>query len=278
MEIDEGKMADLGAVAATPLEVKVTKLKNSCSGKKGSITRRIDELNRLVSESGSRTRIKFLHEAMLEVYRALKVSFNKLSELVDTPEYDWLESIDASVGVCTAEVSEYIESRRDDPSSTSSLTDSWVKKHSPRITYDDTPKPLLSEDGSEVYDTELLDLLNRQSPPVDEASTLPSQNRHAFNAEISNTFSELNVGDLASATTRPHVRFSTMPNSLDTHARNEVWRTPLQDNQESPARPAPSQYQLYPSIWDVNASQGNMLKVPSFVYLQGFLLIKTPFS
>ena len=63
MEIDEGKMSELGAVAATPLEVKVTKLKNSCSGKKGSITRRIDELNRLVSESGSRTRIKFLHEA-----------------------------------------------------------------------------------------------------------------------------------------------------------------------------------------------------------------------
>ena len=50
-------------------EKRLKVLKFSRRGKKSSITKRVDELERLVAEKGSRRRITFLMEALLNVFK-----------------------------------------------------------------------------------------------------------------------------------------------------------------------------------------------------------------
>ena len=113
-------------------ENKVAKLKRQRAGKKGSITKRIEQLNRLLSEGGSRTKIKYLHSAMIEVHNATKAICEQINVLMDSDDTDWIEEVDLNVDTCTAEVNEYLEARKDDAeSSVRSFTESWVRKHEP---------------------------------------------------------------------------------------------------------------------------------------------------
>ena len=107
-------------------EKKIESLLNLRRGKKSSVTKRINELERLISEGGSRTKIKVLHKALKNVQDALITVCNELNEL-RTPsaaDIDWLEDIDHKIDSCSGEVQDYLEARKDDPPSTASLTKS----------------------------------------------------------------------------------------------------------------------------------------------------------
>ena len=45
---------------------------NSRRGKKGSITKRIQQIDRIVGEGGSRSKIEFLVSALIEVQKAMQ--------------------------------------------------------------------------------------------------------------------------------------------------------------------------------------------------------------
>ena len=114
-----------------PRESEIEKLKRKRRGKKGSITKRIETLLRLVSESGSRTKIKVLLGAMQTVYQETCDVAEKISSLsLESEDEEWLDELKINVDNCMAEVTDYLEARRDDPPSTESITDSWVRDNS----------------------------------------------------------------------------------------------------------------------------------------------------
>ena len=106
------------------------------TAKKGSITKRINELERLVSEGASRTKVRYLLSSLLDVSVSLQEVCEEISLITQGREVqwhvaneEWLETEKKRVDACAANVNEYLEARRDDPASTASFTDSWVKKH-----------------------------------------------------------------------------------------------------------------------------------------------------
>ena len=110
----------------------VTQLKRLRAGKKGSITKRTAVIHRMISEGGSRTKIIFLHGALLKVHAAVIEIHDKivaLSELTDE-DANWMEDVSETIDFCSAEVKDYLEARKDDEASTeASMTSSWVNKH-----------------------------------------------------------------------------------------------------------------------------------------------------
>ena len=135
-----------------PQERQIRKLKRSCAGKKGSITKRIEQLSRLMNEGGSRTKITFLKSALVEVLEAIKSSFEELLAISEDTDTAWIEEVTFNADTCIAEVEDYIDARKDDSASSTSLTESWVKKHKPRITHDyvDETSSYLTDDVAEI--------------------------------------------------------------------------------------------------------------------------------
>ena len=124
-------MDDTVRVSSPPsVQTRITKLKRSCAGKKGSITKRVTQLSRLVSEGGSRTKIRYLMTALLEVHKATKSVFEELTSVDENTDNEWLETVNMCVDTCVAEIEEYLEARKDEAESSSiSITESWIRKH-----------------------------------------------------------------------------------------------------------------------------------------------------
>ena len=132
-EVGENLRAKVDALESTEQRL-IRKLKRSCSGKRGSLTKRIAFLRKVITEASGRAKTEYLLRALLEVRDATKETFDKLSSLVDDCDEDWMESVDLDVDTCVAEVKDYLEKRSDNFSSADSITDSWVRKHRPRLT------------------------------------------------------------------------------------------------------------------------------------------------
>ena len=106
-------------------------LRGSRTGKKGSITKRINQLNKYVEERAGRRATQLLLNCLHQVLAELEKVCTEISELTD--DFDSkndIEDIRFEVETCDAWVQEYLESRIDDPaSSTSSKALAWVRKH-----------------------------------------------------------------------------------------------------------------------------------------------------
>ena len=119
------------AMEQEELEKRLKLLRGSRTGKKSSITKRINQLQRYVEERQGRRATELLLERLHMVYGELEKVCNEISELCD--EYDSknnLEDIRFEIETCDATVTEYLEARKNDPPSTSSsIALSWVRKH-----------------------------------------------------------------------------------------------------------------------------------------------------
>ena len=110
---------------------RINKIIRLRAGKKGSITKRIDQLNKLINEGGSRTKVKYLLTAMMGVHKAAKELSEEFDTLAAEPDLDWIEELNLRVDTCIGEVQDYISSRQNEPASCASLTGSWVRRHAP---------------------------------------------------------------------------------------------------------------------------------------------------
>ena len=96
----------------------VSKLKRKRSCKKSIITMKISEINKLIEEHGSKTKLKFLHgrlfEAQIEVTNLHEQLMEELAP--DNPLFNdfWIAEVDIAVDECSSEVSEYLLSRMND--------------------------------------------------------------------------------------------------------------------------------------------------------------------
>ena len=108
-------------------------LKAKRAAKKGSITRRINEITQLINDNGSRTKVKFLLTALQTVKAEAEKLDEELSMLVADHDEMWIENERERCDTISGDVQEYIESRKDDAPSTASLTQSWVLEHAPDV-------------------------------------------------------------------------------------------------------------------------------------------------
>ena len=121
-----------GAEASDEKDKKIHNLKNLRRGKKASITRRINRIHRIVSDSGSRTKVSGLLELLLECLEKTRQDNDAILQLNnhDQDDVEWFQEVLESVDECRVEVAEYLAARQDDdPSPDASETASWVRRY-----------------------------------------------------------------------------------------------------------------------------------------------------
>ena len=67
-------------------------LKRKRAAKKGSMTRRINEITQLINDNGSRTKVKFLLSALQTVKEEAAKLDSELSALVNDHDDAWMEN------------------------------------------------------------------------------------------------------------------------------------------------------------------------------------------
>ena len=94
---------------------RLKKLKGSRTGKKGSITKRINQLEKFVEEKQGRRATQLLVGALETVYRELEEVCEEISNLDE--EYDPnndIEDVRFQVETCVAIVTQHLEARKED--------------------------------------------------------------------------------------------------------------------------------------------------------------------
>ena len=112
-------------------QTNLKKLKWSRRGKKSAITKRLDILDRMISEGGSRRIISALLDKMQKSLEELQQVCDQISSYTDSVDEDnCLETVRINVDTCVAFAMEYLEERKNDESTvTSSTTSSWIQKY-----------------------------------------------------------------------------------------------------------------------------------------------------
>ena len=106
-------------------------LRRSRTGKKGSITKRINQLDKFVSEKGGRRATEMMLKGLQDIFKELEKVCLEISDLCDEEDQlNDIEEIRFNVETCVAMATEYLDARREDPpSEASSIALSWVRKH-----------------------------------------------------------------------------------------------------------------------------------------------------
>ena len=102
---------------------------NSRRGKKGSITKRIAQIDRIVGDGGSRSQVRYLIEALSKVQQAMQAVCDELNTLAPDTDSEYLDNENLRIDTCISEAKGYLERRRNDPPSTDPLTQSWVDQN-----------------------------------------------------------------------------------------------------------------------------------------------------
>ena len=101
------------------MDMQLRKWKYSRRGKKGAITKRIRQLEKLMHEGGKKRMIDFLCDALKKVFEELSEVCMEISTLEDEDdEYNEIEDVRIRVETCVALVADHLENRSDRSSST----------------------------------------------------------------------------------------------------------------------------------------------------------------
>ena len=112
------------------LQKRLAILRRSRTGKKGSITKRIKKLEKVVSEAGSKRVIRALSSGLEAVFAELLQVCDEITRLSsEVDPLNCIEEIRTDVEICIVEARDHLEARQDEPNSSQSYTSSWVNKH-----------------------------------------------------------------------------------------------------------------------------------------------------
>ena len=78
-----------GTAGAQSNDARVKRLLAQRAAKKGSITKRINAIDRLVSEGGSRRKLEYLLSSLLDVFVSLQQVCEELSERTSEQNVEW---------------------------------------------------------------------------------------------------------------------------------------------------------------------------------------------
>ena len=104
-------------------------LKRKFTGKKLLITKKITQINELVQQRSSRTKILYLRESLNQLYSELVKENEDLMNLIDEENYqECITEMQFEVDTCNSNVQAYLDSRKDDPPSETQSVSSWAKQ------------------------------------------------------------------------------------------------------------------------------------------------------
>ena len=119
--------AGLMATLETDQSRTEAQIRRKRSGKKSSITRRIQEIDRIIKERGSRTKLQFLREGLEEVWKEAIELHEQLMQHLDQNDKefsdDWIEELGIKVNTCLSNIHDYMIQRQNDPPSIESQFD-----------------------------------------------------------------------------------------------------------------------------------------------------------
>ena len=111
---------------------KFMSLKKKRTSKNSLITRKINQINSLISEWRSHTKILYLKGKLDETLKETETVYNEMKKLAENEniEFDpgWIEDVIFSIDTCNSYVEEYLNSRKDDSNSSASgnSVSSWI--------------------------------------------------------------------------------------------------------------------------------------------------------
>ena len=112
------------------LQREITTLKNKRAGKKGGITKRINQIKKLVHGKQSRSGVTYLLGQIAGVVEETRLIAEQVFALTnDAADTLWIEELDADVDLCNSVVTDYLKSREDEPESIDGFTVSWAWRH-----------------------------------------------------------------------------------------------------------------------------------------------------
>ena len=128
---------------------KIKLLKRKRAGKKGLITKKINQIKTLIDERGSRTKIQFLHARLMDCERETTDIHEDLMELLEETDESfgdqWIEEITYDIDDCSSDINDYLISRKDDPPSDTMSKTALVGEYLRESITNDNPGESLSD-------------------------------------------------------------------------------------------------------------------------------------
>ena len=128
---------------------KIKLLKRKRAGKKGLITKKINQIKTLIDERGSRTKIQFLHARLMDCKRETTDIHEDLMELLEETDESfgdqWIEEITYDIDDCSSDINDYLISRKDDPPSDTMSKTALVGEYLRESITNDNPGESLSD-------------------------------------------------------------------------------------------------------------------------------------
>ena len=135
---------------------KIRNLKRQRAGKKASITKLMTVIRKLITDRGSRTKLRFLQQELYTKLKSAADIHEQLMTLFDesSPEFndEWIAELAVVVDTCSGDVSAYLDERGDDSSSDSTFASSLFKSSSERYERDLSQSHGLSASAQNVAD------------------------------------------------------------------------------------------------------------------------------
>ena len=111
---------------------RLTQLKHMRRGKKSAITKRISQLENLILEGSKKRMLQILSDNLQTVMGELVQVCEEIAAISpenELDQYNDLEDVRSNVELCIAAVTDHLDSRRDEGTSSGSISD-WVQRHS----------------------------------------------------------------------------------------------------------------------------------------------------
>ena len=220
------------------------RIKSRRAAKKGSITKRIAEITQLITDGGSRRKVKVLLEKLFAVRDQAIALDKELASITSDHDDSWIEDEIGRCDTMEANVNDYLESRIHDPPSVASMTGSWVEKHN-------------IDDGSVVQEiTQSVASLTMHDPHLQRYSMRPPQFTGSYDMGGVHTYTSLPFGSFGQSQpwvpSQASVQQSQTPASATNGATNTHTNVTFATGPSTSSRPA-----THPSLLGaVGSSQG----------------------
>ena len=158
---------------------KIKLLKRKRAGKKGLITKKINQIKTLIDQRGSRTKIQFLHASFMDWKQETTDIHEDLMELLEETDESfgdqWIEEITFHIYDCSSDINDCLISRKDDsPSGTMSKT-ALVGEYLRESITNDNPGESLSDLEKQMNNLSINKNVNKRSELSPHAVSFQNQ-------------------------------------------------------------------------------------------------------
>ena len=201
----------------------INTLKRKRVDKKGLITQKIEPIKALITERGSRTKIKFLQETLLQTKsEVLDIHEELMVQLKEGNEqygFEWMEEINFEVNDCCNDANDYLISRRDNPPSETISKASIVDGNFNRSVHDESLTEGISDLANQLNNMSLK--MSQNSEKQEISDNLLGREIHT-KADIPEILESITLNSGFNQERNARSNQSQIHNSLNTRNRDQL--------------------------------------------------------